>query len=81
MKGVFQRGTGLKVVIQMTSREELKALPILMEHSPGMMLRDRIYIISEEAASALRGAGVRYTLLGRESNIPSMNGAIPGERV
>jgi acetaldehyde dehydrogenase (acetylating) len=71
----------MKIAIQLTSREELKALPILMEHSPGMMLRDRVYLLSEQAVDALQAAGVRFSVLSRESNIPSLNGVLPGERV
>jgi hypothetical protein len=78
----FEEGSAdMKVAIRMTSREELKALPILLEHSPGMMLRDRTYIISEEAANALRAAGVRFTFLSRETHIPALDGAVPGERI
>ena len=43
----------MKVVIRMTEREELKALPILLRHSVGMMLRDGSYVISAEAARKL----------------------------
>lgn len=71
----------MKVVIQMTSREEAKTLPILYRHSPGMVLRDRIYILSEEAVDALRQAGVHYTELSRESDAPGLEGAVPGERI
>jgi hypothetical protein len=53
------------VAIRLSPREELKALPILYRHSPGTVLRGRIYIIREEAASALRDAGVRFTVLTR----------------
>jgi hypothetical protein len=51
----------MKVIIQFTSREETRALPILLRHSPGMVLPSRRYVISEEAARALREAGVRFT--------------------
>jgi hypothetical protein len=71
----------MKVVIRLTSREELKALPILLRHSPGMVLPDRTYVISEEAAQALRTAGVKFTELGREADAPGLEGAVPGERI
>jgi ABC-type hemin transport system substrate-binding protein len=51
----------MNVVIQMSGQEELKALPILYRHSPGMVLPGRTYVISEEAVSALRQAGVQFT--------------------
>jgi hypothetical protein len=53
----------MKIVIRLTAREELKAIPILLRHSPGMGLPDRTYVISAEAAKALREAGVEFTEL------------------
>ncbi|HEY8504902.1 MAG TPA: hypothetical protein VIL46_09990 [Gemmataceae bacterium] len=71
----------MKVVIRLSSREELKALPILLRHSPGTVLPDRTYVISEEAAVALREAGVAFTELSRETNAPGLAGVDPGERI
>ena len=53
------------VVIRLSRREELKALPILLRHSPATILRGRIYIIRLDAARALRAAGVNFTVLTR----------------
>jgi hypothetical protein len=53
----------MQVIIRFSVQEELKALPILLKHSPGMVLPDRTYVISVEAARALREAGVRFTLM------------------
>ena len=55
----------MKVVIRLTRAEELRALPILYRHSPGMVLPNRTYVLSEEAVHALRGASVRYTEVSR----------------
>ncbi len=55
----------MKVVIRMTNREEARALPILLRHSPGAVLPERTYVISEEAAQALREAGVTFTEVSR----------------
>lgn len=71
----------MKVLIQMPSREEAKALPILLRHSSGMVLRNRTYVISEEAARSLRNAGITFTELGREANGPRLEGVVPGERI
>lgn len=71
----------MNVVIRLTRREELKALPILLRHSPGMVLADRTYVLSGEAVKALRAAGVRLTELGRESNLPGEAGVAAGERI
>jgi hypothetical protein len=71
----------MKVVIQFSKQEEAKALPILLRHSPGMVLRDRTYILSEEAVAALNEAGVKFTELSREADAPDVHGALPGERI
>ena len=55
----------MKVVIQMSAREEIKALPILLRHSPSMVMPERTYIRSEQAVNALHQAGVRFTELNR----------------
>lgn len=60
----------MKTVIRLSATEELKAIPILLRHSPGSILADRTYVISEAAAHALRQAGVHFSELSRESNIP-----------
>jgi hypothetical protein len=71
----------MKIAIQLTDREERKALPILLRHSQGMVLRDRVYVINVDVARALREAGVRFAELSREADIPVLEGAEPGERV
>jgi hypothetical protein len=70
----------MTVVIRLTSREEAKALPILLRHSPGMVLPDRTYVLHKEAVDALRAAEVRFTEVSRESNVPDA-GAVAGERI
>ncbi|MBI4600809.1 MAG: hypothetical protein HY721_02505 [Planctomycetes bacterium] len=58
----------MKIVIRMSAREEAKALPILLRHSPGIVLPDRTYVISQAAARELRQAGVEFMQLSRESS-------------
>ena len=53
----------MKVVIQLSEEEELKALPILLRHSPGMMLRNETYVITADAARRLRQEGVEFAVL------------------
>jgi hypothetical protein len=55
-----------KVVIRLTAKQEEKALPILLRHSPGTVLPERTYVISEDAVRALRQAGVEFTEVGSE---------------
>jgi hypothetical protein len=65
----------------MSTREEVKALAILLRHSPGTVLPNRTYIISEEAARALREAGIKFTELSREDSSPCLDGVVSGERI
>ena len=53
------------VVIRLSAVEERKALPILLRHSPGTILKGRTYVLSVEAARALQKEGIRFTPLGR----------------
>ena len=71
----------MNVVIRFSAAQELEALPILLRHSPGTVLPDRTYIISEGAAKALRDAGIVFTEISREANAPSLEGASSGERI
>jgi hypothetical protein len=71
----------MRVVIRLSATEERKALPILLRHSPGTILPDRTYVVTAEAARALRDAGVRFTPLGDESEPPRLEGEPAGERI
>jgi hypothetical protein len=39
----------MKTIIQMSEAAEAKALPLLLRHSPGTVLPNRIDVVSEEA--------------------------------
>jgi hypothetical protein len=71
----------MPVVIRLSAAEERKALPILLRHSPGTILPDRTYVLTEEAVLALEEAGIRFTPLGSAGNPPRMQGAPAGERI
>jgi hypothetical protein len=71
----------VKVIVRFTKREELKALPILLRHSPGMILPERTYILSVDAVRALRDGGVDFTEISREAAAPGREGASVGERI
>ncbi len=71
----------MKVVIRFADKEEDKALPILLRHSPGMILPNRTYIISEKAVRSLRKAGVKYTVIARDGEAPINKGAKAVERI
>jgi hypothetical protein len=71
----------MSVVIQMTEVEEAKALPILLRHSPGTILSDRTYVLSEEVVKSLRAAGISLRELSRESAAPIIEGVGAVERI
>ncbi len=73
--------TGMKVVIRLSASEELKAIPILLRHSSGSILPDRTYVISEAAAKSLHKAGICFSELSRESNMPVLKGVAGCERI
>ncbi len=70
----------MKVIVHLTKEEEAKALPILLRHSPGMVLPHRRYVLSQDALRALRDANVRFSELSREAAAPSLEEVV-GERV
>ena len=69
----------MKIIIQLSREEEAKALPILLRHSPGMILPERTYVLGDEAAGSLRNAGIRFTELSREALVPCLE-EVAGER-
>jgi hypothetical protein len=71
----------MKTIIQMSEAEEVKALPILLRDAPGIILSNRIYMISEESVQKLRAAGVQFIELSREPNAPRLEGVGSGERI
>ena len=70
----------MKVIIHLTEAEELKALPLLLRHSPGMVLPNRTYVLSADTLKALRTKGIQYSEVSRESMAPGQEEAA-GERV
>jgi hypothetical protein len=71
----------MKIVIRLTTKQEAKALPIILRHSPGMVLPGRTYIVSEETVIKLKAEGIRFKEIGRESDKPTWEGALSSERV
>jgi hypothetical protein len=57
----------MTAIIQFTKREDLKALPILLRHTPAVILRDRTYVLSERTVTALHQAGVKYKLIAHDN--------------
>ena len=68
------------IIIQLSKEEEAKALPILLRHSPGMILPERTYVLSEEVVGQLQKAGIRFTQESREAPAALLE-EVAGERV
>lgn len=58
----------MKSIIRLSAREEAKALPVLLRHSPGMVLPDRTYVLEQAAVEALDEAGIHYREISTESD-------------
>ena len=72
----------MNVVIKFTERvEELKALAILLRHSPGTVLPERTYVIQKDAAESLRAAGIKFVEVARDASTTSLEGIAHGERI
>jgi hypothetical protein len=70
----------MKIIIQLSKEEETKALPILLRHSPGMILPERTCVLGEDAVALLRNAGIQFAQLNREALAPGLE-EVAGERV
>ena len=71
----------MRVVIQVTKKDRAKAVGVLLRHSPGTALPDRVFIVSEKAAQALRDQGVKFKEISREPGQPTADGVMSGERI
>lgn len=56
----------MKTVIRVSPRDSAKAWALLVRHSPGVALPDRVFVVSDEAVRALRDAGIRFSELKTE---------------
>ena len=71
----------MRVAIQLSAAEEVKALPVLLRHSSGMVLPNRTYVISQEAARSLREAGIEFTEVSRYTDAFGPGQLRRGERI
>jgi hypothetical protein len=71
----------MNVAVRFSVEEELKALPILLRHSPGTVLADRTYIIDVTAIEALRAAGIVFHEVQPRLNLPVVEDFSIGERI
>ena len=56
----------MKIVVRFSEKQEAKALPILLRHSPGMVLPKRTYILAEVAVKKLLKEGIKFQEICRE---------------
>jgi hypothetical protein len=59
----------MRVVIQVATRDSAQAWAVLVRHSHGTALPNRTFIISADAARALRAAGIKLKKLSRPEEI------------
>jgi hypothetical protein len=71
----------MRVIIRVAAKDSAKAWGVLVRHSPGAALPGHIFIMSPEAAAALRRAGVRFTEIGRDAGEPTAKEIEAGERI
>jgi hypothetical protein len=71
----------METVIQLSEREEAKALPILLRHSPGVVLPNRVYVLGSQAVQALQDAGIDFRELSRTVLAATGEGVASGERI
>jgi hypothetical protein len=71
----------MSVILQFSSEEEAKALPILLRHSPGTVLPNRTYVVESSVVGALRDAGVEFREVAPTLNLPFPEDLPVGERI
>jgi hypothetical protein len=71
----------MSVILQFTSDEEARALPILLRHSPGAVLANRTYLVDDAVPSVLRDAGIAFREVTPTLNLPFAEDISVGERI
>jgi hypothetical protein len=71
----------MKVVIQVSAEDRARVWGVLVRHSPGTALPNGVFLISEDAARALRRARVNFTEVSREAVGFAPGGVLAGERI
>jgi hypothetical protein len=71
----------VNIVIQFSEEEELKALGLLLRHSPGAVLPNRTYVVGVAAAQALRDEGISFREVQPQLNLPVVEDFPIGERI
>jgi hypothetical protein len=71
----------MNVVIRVSDKDRARAWGFLVRHSPGTALPNNTFIISEDAARGLRGAGIDFTEVSRDCASVGAGGMAASERI
>ncbi|MCH7726714.1 MAG: hypothetical protein IH991_09575 [Planctomycetes bacterium] len=71
----------MKLVIQIAESDDARAWALLQRHSPGVALPDRTFVVGNEAAVALRDAGIHFSVLSTDAATMTDEGVATGERI
>jgi hypothetical protein len=71
----------MRIRVQVSAADDARAWAILIRHSVGEAYPDRTFVISEQAADALRRAGIDFVELSREEGNAKLPGVASAERV
>ena len=71
----------MSIVLQFTADEEAKALPVLLRHSPGMVLSNRRYVVENSVVQALRDVGIAFREISPQLHMPVFEDVPIGERI
>jgi hypothetical protein len=69
------------VILQFSQEEEAKALSILLRHSPGALLPNRVYVVDRSVLPALLDAGIAFQEIMPPGSAPRLEEATAGERI
>ncbi len=73
--------TDMSAILQFSSDDEAKALPILLRHSPGTVLANRTYVVEDAVVNELRNAGVAFQEVAPTLNLSFAEDNPIGERI
>ncbi|MCI0638323.1 MAG: hypothetical protein L0Y72_25560 [Gemmataceae bacterium] len=70
-----------KVVIKISAKDHDKARGFLARNWPGIALKDRVFIVSVEAARALKTARISYEIIAWVGDLDRPISKISGKRI
>jgi hypothetical protein len=71
----------MDVVIQVSPKDIARAWGLLVRHSAGTALPNRTFVVSREAARALRRERVKFAVISRNGAATRADGVPVGERI